>query len=95
MAKRWTDVDRAKAQELRDAGLTSEQIGRKFGVTGSAVRALLSPAHLTRSRSKGPYYLSEYFQGPAIARCPTQERLIQNAVEGSAMLREALLRALA
>jgi hypothetical protein len=33
---------------------------------------------------------SDYFSGPAIHRCPTQERLVENAQVGSAKLKLAL-----
>jgi hypothetical protein len=33
---------------------------------------------------------SEYFSGPAIERCPTYEKLVEDARTGSAMLKLAL-----
>lgn len=94
-AKRWTRDEIGKAEQLREQGLRSADIGRVFGVTGSAIRALLSDAHQNRDRASKPYYLSEFFSGPAIGRCASDDKMKRDAVEGSAKLREALLRLVA
>jgi hypothetical protein len=92
--KRWTPDQIALAAKLREEGLTSKEIGRRLGVSASAIRSALSPAHQTRCRAKQPYYMSPFFNGPPIARCRTQERLVEDAVAGSERLKVAILQAI-
>jgi hypothetical protein len=81
--KIWRPEDLARARELKDAGLSYEEIGKALGNrTGRAV--------LDAIRRHSEAYTTErhlnYWDGPAIGYCPTAARLRSNAIQGSARL---------
>jgi predicted transcriptional regulator len=86
----WTTQELEIAQEMRDAGASSAEIGLRLGRSAAAVRRALSYRGAAPSRND---WMSQ-FAGEAIEQCPIQQHLIEDAIIGSEMLRVAILKAI-
>jgi hypothetical protein len=86
--KRWSTEEKALALKLRDEGRTGPQIADTLGRSLKSIKSLFYEPRRHEPKATG----TSFYDGPAIARCPTQERYIANAISGSAMLRDAILR---
>jgi DNA-binding NarL/FixJ family response regulator len=42
MTKNWTDEEMFDVLKLKDQGVTNNEIGRKYNVTASAIRTIIS-----------------------------------------------------
>ena len=88
--KRWTQDEKRLAYEMRDRGLSSSQIAHALGRSQKSIKSLFYEPRRHEPKEGG--YLTSFYDGPAIARCPTQEHFHADARRGSAMLRDAILR---
>jgi hypothetical protein len=86
--KPWGDREIAEALRLQSAGLTFADIGRALGRTGRGVQSAID-------RRRGGYAGRDIYDAPPIGPCPEARRLRENAIQGSAMLLEAIQRAAA
>ena len=88
----WTETEKQTARAMRLEGANSTQIGAALGRSAAAVRTLFRVEGLAQPRSA---WLAQFEERGPIEHCPEQQRLLKNAVEGSAMLRDAILRLVA
>ena len=87
----WSDHEKRIAYGMHDNGASSREIGLRLGRSAAAVRAMLRNSGITQSRDEW----AAQFSDEAIDRCPTQEWFREDAIVGSARLRDALLRMVA
>jgi len=86
--RNWSETEIAEALEMREGGASSREIGLRLGRSAAAVRTALSQWGMSQSRDE---WLAGFCTGEPIEYCPEQKRLLRNAVEGSARLRDAIL----
>lgn len=86
----WSTDELKIAREMRDDGATSREIGEHLGRTAAAVRTVLS----NRGESMSRREWLESHSHETIEHCPTQRRLIEDAIVGSHMLKVAILTAI-
>lgn len=90
--RNWSETEIAEALEMRERGASSREIGEHLDRSAAAVRTALSQWGMSQSRDE---WLAGFCTGQPIEYCTEQKRLLKNAVVGSAMLRDAILRLVA
>ncbi len=90
----WTKAEVARAVDLHRAGISRRDIATALGRSMSGVSGALKTVGISFPRgrpSHGNPFLGCY-DGPPIGVCQVEERLRANAVAGSQMLKDAILR---
>jgi IS30 family transposase len=85
----WTQQERDAAIAMRRLGASSREIGQQLGRSAAAVRTMLSQAGHAICRSD---WIAGFSAREPLEDCPEHRKLIRNAIEGSAKLRDAILR---
>jgi hypothetical protein len=87
---RWSPEELDIARAMREQGEDADVIAFALGRTTRAVTTALRNPNPEPKKSG---FLSPFYDGPAIERCPTYERYKHDAIIGSKHLRIAIERA--
>lgn len=91
MKQRWTQAEANLAARLHHNGVPVNDIAAELGRSRRSIKSIL---YHPRLRPHTGAYSGAAYAGSPIAECPEGRRLILNAIEGSAKLRDAILNTL-